>query len=181
MKKATFSTIFRISCFFWRTTFLIPFAESLPFIAATFSEDLLFYNIPCQKSYYFTATLLFHSYTSYYLDTNWVSLVPVTCSLSGIALSCVSTIAQIQIKDKVYLISWLCKVLSQCFFVMNLLFEWATFSQSLLFKDPKFLYVFARSCSNISPCFLQGLFLQKMLFLTVFHSYTFSLSLSNQQ
>ena len=34
---------------------------------ATFSEELLFYNILFQKSYYFTATVPFHSYTTYSL------------------------------------------------------------------------------------------------------------------
>ena len=58
--KAFFSekTIFHMSNFFCRGTFLTLFCKSLPSIAATFSEELLFYNIPFQKSYYFTATLL---------------------------------------------------------------------------------------------------------------------------
>ena len=46
-------------------TFLCFFHKSLPSIATTFSEELLFYKVPFQKSCYFTAILLFHSYTSY--------------------------------------------------------------------------------------------------------------------
>ena len=38
--------------------------------AATFSEYLLFYNILFQKSYYFTATVSFHSYTTYLFVSN---------------------------------------------------------------------------------------------------------------
>ena len=56
---------FRITYFFRRATFLMPSHQSLHSIAAIFSEELLFYNIPFQKSYCFTGILLFHSYTSY--------------------------------------------------------------------------------------------------------------------
>ena len=55
------------------------------------------------------------------------------------ALACVSGIAQSHIIDRVYLNSWLCKVLRNCYFVMKLIFE------SLLFKEPYFLYVFGRA------------------------------------
>ena len=51
------------------------------------------------------------------------------------ALTCVSDIAQSQI----YLNSWLCKVLRNSYFVMKLILE------SLLFKEPYFLYVFGRA------------------------------------
>ena len=58
--------------FFWRTAFLgwLLFQKMLPSIAATFSEELLFYNILFQKSYYFTATVPFHSYTTYLFVSN---------------------------------------------------------------------------------------------------------------
>ena len=51
---------FRITYFFWRVFFLeqLLFQKTLPSIAATFSEELLFYNIFFQKSYYFLATFL---------------------------------------------------------------------------------------------------------------------------
>ena len=68
------------------------------------------------------------------------------------------------------LISWVCKVLWNCF-VKNLLFEWATFSESLLFKEPYFLYVFARATFPEDAIFHCSIF---------FHSYTFYLSFSNQ-
>ena len=55
------------------------------------------------------------------------------------ALTCVSDIAQSQIIDRVYLNSWLCKVLRNCYFVMKLIFE------SLLFKEPYLLYVLGRT------------------------------------
>ena len=42
----------------------------LPFIAATFSEELLSHNILYQKSYYFIATLPVHSYPYYYLSAS---------------------------------------------------------------------------------------------------------------
>ena len=51
------------------------------------------------------------------------------------ALTCVSDIVQSQI----YLNSWLCKVLRNSYFVMKLILE------SLLFKEPYFLYVFGRA------------------------------------
>ena len=69
------------------------------------------------------------------------------------------------------LISWVCKVLRNCYFVKNLLFEWATFSESLLFKEPYFLYVFARATFPEDAIFHCSIF---------FHSYTFYLSFSNQ-
>ena len=56
---------FRITYFFRRATFLMPFSSIATSIEAIFSEELIFYNIPFQKSYYFTGILLFHSYTSY--------------------------------------------------------------------------------------------------------------------
>ena len=71
----------------------------LPSIAATFPEELLFYHALFQKSYYFTATVLFRSYTSYLFVSNYVNSVPVSCSLSAGVLSCVSIIAQSRIRD----------------------------------------------------------------------------------
>ena len=58
---------FRITYFFWRAVFLeqLRFQKTLPSIAAIFSEELLLYNLLFQKSYYFTATVPFHSCTSY--------------------------------------------------------------------------------------------------------------------
>ena len=58
--------------FFWRAVFLeqLLFQKTLPSIAGTFSEELLFYNILFQKSYYFTATVPFYSYTSYLFVSN---------------------------------------------------------------------------------------------------------------
>ena len=52
------------------------FLESCHFRAAafskdaTFSEELLFYNILFQKSYYFTVTIPLHSYTCYLFVSN---------------------------------------------------------------------------------------------------------------
>ena len=56
-----------ITVFFWRVVFSesLLFQKTLSSIAATFSEELLFYNILFQKSYHFTATLPFHSNTYY--------------------------------------------------------------------------------------------------------------------
>ena len=87
--------------FFWRTAFLerLLFQKTLPSIAATFSEELLFYNILFQKSYYFIATVPFHSYTSYLFASNQVNSVPVKCSLSTGVFSCLSAIAQSHIID----------------------------------------------------------------------------------
>ena len=64
--------IFHITYFFWRAAILqrLLIQKTLPFIAATFSEELLFYNIFFQKSYYFTAAVSFHSYTSYLFVSN---------------------------------------------------------------------------------------------------------------
>ena len=58
--------------FFWKATFLerLLLQKTLLPVAATFSEELLFYNILFQKSYYFTATVPFHSYTSYLFVSN---------------------------------------------------------------------------------------------------------------
>ena len=55
----------RITYFFWRAVFLeqLLFQKTPPSIAATFSEELLFYNILLQKSNYFTAMVRFHRYT----------------------------------------------------------------------------------------------------------------------
>ena len=46
------------------------FQNTLPCIAATLSEELLFHNILFQRSYYLTATLPFHRYTSYLSVSN---------------------------------------------------------------------------------------------------------------
>ena len=46
------------------------FQKTLPSIAATFSEEPLYYNILFQKSYYFTATVPFHIYASYLFVSN---------------------------------------------------------------------------------------------------------------
>ena len=46
------------------------FQKTLPSIAASFSNEILFYNILFQKSYYFTATVPFHSYTSHLFVSN---------------------------------------------------------------------------------------------------------------
>ena len=66
--------------FFWISTFWerLLFKNKLPSVAATSSEELIFHNILLQKTYYFIATLPFHSYFSYLLVTNSVSSVPVT-------------------------------------------------------------------------------------------------------
>ena len=57
-------------------SYYLLFPESCLFRVATFSKDVTFYsilfrraffNILLQKSYYFTATFPFHSYTSYLL------------------------------------------------------------------------------------------------------------------
>ena len=58
--------ILRITYFFWRATFLerLLFQKTLPPIAATFPEKLIFLDILFQKSCNFTATLPFHRYTS---------------------------------------------------------------------------------------------------------------------
>ena len=72
-RKTDFSeNQFRINYFFWRAVFLeqLLFQKTLPSTAATFSEELLFYNILFQKSYYFTATVPFYSYTSYLFVSN---------------------------------------------------------------------------------------------------------------
>ena len=75
MGKANFSekqysTVY--TYFFWRTAFLerLLFQKTLPSIVATFSEELLFYNILFQKGYYFTATVPFHSCTTYLFVSN---------------------------------------------------------------------------------------------------------------
>ena len=54
---------YALATFSWRAAFLewLLFQKTVPPIVATFSEDLIFYNILFQKSCYFTATLLFHS------------------------------------------------------------------------------------------------------------------------
>ena len=72
-RKTDFSeNQFRINYFFWRAVFLeqLLFQKTLPSTAATFSEELLSYNILFQESYYFTATVPFHSYTSYLFVSN---------------------------------------------------------------------------------------------------------------
>ena len=62
----------------------LPFLEWLLFqkilssIVAIFSEELLFYNMLFQNSCYFTATLPFHSDTSYLSLGNY--LIPITYS-----------------------------------------------------------------------------------------------------
>ena len=65
---------FRITYFFWRAVFLeqLLFQNTLPSIVATFftTEELLFYNIPFQNSYYFTATVPFRSHTFHLFLSN---------------------------------------------------------------------------------------------------------------
>ena len=52
LERATFSE---------KQYFVLPtFPGELPSIAATFSEKLLFYNMPFQKSYYFTVRFYSH-------------------------------------------------------------------------------------------------------------------------
>ena len=110
---------------FWRATFLerLIFQKTLSSMAVKFSEELFFYNILFQKSYHFTATLSFHSYTSYLSVGIEVSSVPITYSQSVGVLSGISITAESRIIDKVYLISWLHKALWNCYFSTRLLFE----------------------------------------------------------
>ena len=104
-RKATFwkklifqKAIFRITYFFWGAVFLeqLLFQKTLPPIAATFSEELLFYNT-FSEELCFTATVPFHMYTSYLVVSNLVNSVPVKRSLSAGVLSCISIIAQSRI------------------------------------------------------------------------------------
>ena len=72
-KKLIFQKInFRIIYFFWRAVFLeqLLLQKTLRSIVATFPEELLFYNTIFEKSYYFTTTVPFHSYTSYLFVSN---------------------------------------------------------------------------------------------------------------
>ena len=58
--KAIFHSIYLLfleNCLYRAATFSRP----------TFSEELLFYNILFENGYYFTATVPFHSYTTYSL------------------------------------------------------------------------------------------------------------------
>ena len=80
----------------------------------------------------------FHSSVSYLSVKNELSSIVITYSKSVLVLSCVSAIVQIRIIDKVYLISWLSKVLWIFYFLMKLPFEKATFSEPLFFKDRYF-------------------------------------------
>ena len=63
LEKANFSEkqYSALHYFFWTAAFLerLLFQKTILFIAAAFSE-LLFYNIPFQRSYYFPAILSFH-------------------------------------------------------------------------------------------------------------------------
>ena len=68
----------------------------------------------------FSEELLFHSYAS------------------SSQLHFLFIVAESRIIDKIYLITWLHKVLWNCYFLMKLVFEQATFSEPLLFKDPYF-------------------------------------------
>ena len=58
--------------FFWKAAFLerLLLQKTLPSITATFSEELLFYNVLVQKTYYFTATVPFHRCTTYLFFSN---------------------------------------------------------------------------------------------------------------
>ena len=78
-KKANFSEKqdSALPTFFWRATFLEQllfrdffFFYLLSSMTATFSEEVLFYNILFRKSCYFTATLPFRSYTCYLSVSN---------------------------------------------------------------------------------------------------------------
>ena len=72
-KKQIFQKIdFRITYFFWRAVFLeqLLFQKMLPSIAATFSEELIFYNMLFQKSYFFAATVPFLSHAFYLFVSN---------------------------------------------------------------------------------------------------------------
>ena len=72
-KKLIFQKInFRIIYFFWRAVFLeqLILQKTLHSIVATSPEELLFYNTIFEKSYYFTATVPFQSYTSYLFVSN---------------------------------------------------------------------------------------------------------------
>ena len=88
--------LFLDTYFFRVATFL---KKNLLSIAATFSEELLFYNILFPKRYYFTATFPFHSYTSYLSVSNYVSSIQVGYNKSLGVLSCVSINAQSRVID----------------------------------------------------------------------------------
>ena len=94
--------MFHITYFFWRAAFLerLLFQKTIPFIAATFSEELLFYKMLFQKSYYFRATIPFPQlYFLYFFVSNKVNSVLVKCSLSTGVFSYVSIIVQSRIID----------------------------------------------------------------------------------
>ena len=131
--------------------------ESHFYRAATFSKDLTFHSCFLFQTSYFFRTyfyrrdtisqlyffpqlhFLFISQQLCKLDTNYNKIVGV--------LSCVSIIAQSRIRDKVYLISSLHKVLQNCYFLSKLLFH-----------------------RLFGPCFLKAAipFLQKLRFQKMF-------------
>ena len=104
-----------------------------------------------------------------------MSSVPVMCSLSAEVLFYVSIIVQKCIIDKVYLISWLCRVLWNCCFLMKRLFERSTFSEPLLLRTPTFFKAVIRFCKNYFSrrcCFLEQLiFDYKLVFTGTFSIY----------
>ena len=67
------------------------FLKRCLFGATAFSKDATFYSSHLfQKSYYFIATVSFHSYTSSLFFNNYVNSVPVNCSLSvGVFFPCI--------------------------------------------------------------------------------------------
>ena len=93
-------------------------------MAGNFPEELLFHNVIFSDELLFHATLLFNSYTYLWVTNyDYEGTELVTYSLSVEVLSFVSIIAQSRIIDKVYLISWLHKVLWNWHFFMELLLE----------------------------------------------------------
>ena len=64
--NALYYLLFLESCLFRAAAF----SKDATFYSITFSGDLLFYKILFRKSYYFTATLPFHSYTTYLFVSN---------------------------------------------------------------------------------------------------------------
>ena len=70
LKKLIFQKInFRITYFFWRAALeQLLFQKTLPSIAATL--NIVSTTTVCQKSYYLTATVPFHSYTSHLFVSN---------------------------------------------------------------------------------------------------------------
>ena len=70
LKKLIFQKInFRITYFFWRAALeQLLFQKTLPSIAATL--HIVLTTTVCQKSYYLTATVPFHSYTFHLFVSN---------------------------------------------------------------------------------------------------------------